>query len=127
MAVRAGQVALVIALTSVYFALWASLPPDALGAAGQPVIDGYMEPNGYTQVTTLTSSTSLGTIPAGTKLVMIQAESQDVRWRDDGVAPTASVGMVIPAGQTLTYTSNAAAFRAIEAAASAKLNVTFYK
>jgi hypothetical protein len=82
-------------------------------------------PLGYQQITSLSASTAL-TIPAGAKRAIIQAETQDVRWRDDGTAPTASVGMVISAGDRLAYTGSLAAIRFIEAAASAKLNISYY-
>jgi hypothetical protein len=82
-------------------------------------------PLGYQQITSLSSSAAL-TIPAGAKRAIIQAETQDVRWRDDGTAPTASVGMVISAGDRLAYTGSLSAIRFIEATASAKLNVSYY-
>jgi hypothetical protein len=82
-------------------------------------------PLGYQQITSLSASTAL-TIPAGAKRAIIQAETQDVRWRDDGTAPTDSVGMVISAGDRLAYTGSLAAIRFIETTASAKLNVSYY-
>jgi hypothetical protein len=56
---------------------------------------------------------------------MIQCESQAVRFRCDGVAPTASVGMRLQAGQTLFLNSNLSEFRVIEETGSAKVNVSF--
>jgi len=107
--------------------LFALLPITLYAASGAPVLDGYLEPAGYSQLSVLSSAAGLGTIPNGVKLTLIQAESQDIRWRDDGVNPTASVGMVLEAGQTLVYNGNPAAFKAIETTASAKLNITFYR
>lgn len=81
---------------------------------------------GYEQVTSLSSAAGL-TVPAGTSYILIQAESQNVRWRDDGTNPTATVGMVLAAGSTLEYDGSApAALKFIEVAASAKLNVSYY-
>lgn len=57
---------------------------------------------------------------------MIQAETEPLRWRDDGVAPTASVGMLIDAGQTLVYTGNLSAIRLIAAEAGAIANIAYY-
>lgn len=96
-------------------------------AAGQAtqVIDGHLSNLGYQQVTSLSSAASL-TVPAFTKLAVIQCESQSVRWRDDGTNPTASVGMILNPGDTFFYNGNAGAFKAIEVAASAKLNVSYY-
>jgi hypothetical protein len=83
------------------------------------------QPLGYTQITCATS-TGL-TIPAGTSLILIQPQTQAVRWRDDGGAPTATVGYPLAAGSELRYTAKGmAALRFIEQTASALLNVTFY-
>lgn len=108
-------------------ALLALVPLGLFAASGQPVIDGYLEPAGYVQVTSLATAVGLGTIPAGTRLTLVEAESQDVRWRDDGTNPTASVGMVLAAGQTLVYNGNPTTLKLIEVTASAKLNISYYR
>lgn len=90
------------------------------------VLDGRLVPAGYQQLTILGSASAL-TVPAGTKLTMIQAEAQAVRYRDDGTDPTASVGMVIAAGQTVAYNGNPSAVKIIESTAGAKVNVLYYK
>lgn len=101
--------------------------PLLMAASGQQVIDGYLQPAGYTQLTSLASAASLGTVPNGTKLTLIQAQGQPIRWRDDGVNPTSSVGMLLDAGQTLVYNGDPAAMRLIETASSAVVNVSFYR
>jgi hypothetical protein len=88
---------------------------------------------GYQQITSLSSSTAL-TVPKQTQLglastpaiALITPEAQAVRWRDDGVAPTASVGMPLAAGVTLQYDGDITKIRFIEQTAGAKLNVTYY-
>ena len=88
---------------------------------------------GYQQITSLSASTAL-TVPqrdlnglAGTpRIAIITPETQGVRWRDDGVAPTATVGMPLAAGVTLQYDGDLTQIRFIEQTASAKLNVTYY-
>ncbi len=85
---------------------------------------------GYQQITNLAASTGL-TLPVDPNkgvptFAIIQAAAQAVRWRDDGVAPTATVGMVLPAGGELRYDGNLSAIRFIESAASAQLNVAYY-
>jgi hypothetical protein len=88
---------------------------------------------GYQQITSLSASTAL-TMPTQTQLglsatpaiALITPEGQAVRWRDDGVAPTASVGMPLPAGVTLQYDGDITKIRFIEQTAGAKLNVTYY-
>ena len=66
------------------------------------------------------------TIPVGATVALIQAETHDVRWRDDGTAPTASVGMYLGQGATLPYTGNLNAVQFIQVSAGAKLNISYY-
>ena len=80
---------------------------------------------GYQQITSLSAATAL-TVPAGATLAVIVPESYAVRWRDDGTAPTGSVGMPLAIGTTLSYDGNLKNIRFIEQAASAKLNVSYY-
>jgi hypothetical protein len=88
---------------------------------------------GYQQIASLSSATKL-TVPArnlsglvGTpRIAIITPETQAVRWRDDGVAPTASVGMPLAAGVTLQYDGDLSQIQFIEQTASAKLNISYY-
>jgi len=88
---------------------------------------------GYQQITSLSSSTGL-TVPqvdlnglaCKPSIAIITAETQGVRWRDDDVAPTASVGMPLASGSTLQYDGDLTKIRFIEQTASAKINVTYY-
>ena len=88
---------------------------------------------GYQQITSLSSSTGL-TVPqvdlnglaCKPSIAIITAEAQAVRWRDDDVAPTASVGMPLASGSTLQYDGDLTKIRFIEQTASAKINVTYY-
>ncbi len=88
---------------------------------------------GYQQIVGLAASTAL-TVPARDlngmnaepTMALIVADTQGVRWRDDGVAPTASVGMPLAAGVPLLYDGDLLAIRFIEQAATATLNITYY-
>jgi hypothetical protein len=80
---------------------------------------------GYQQITSLSAATGL-TPPQGTTMALIVAETQGVRWRDDGTNPTASVGMPIAAGAYLNYDGDLNRVKFIEQTASAKLNVSYY-
>ena len=88
---------------------------------------------GYQQITSLSAATKL-TVPqkdlnglAGTpRIAIIILEAQAVRWRDDGVAPTASVGMPLAAGVTLQYDGDISQIQFIEQTGGAKLNITYY-
>jgi hypothetical protein len=57
---------------------------------------------------------------------LITSEAAAVRWRDDGVAPTASVGMPLAAGVTLQYDGDISRVRFIQQTAGAKLNISYY-
>lgn len=89
-------------------------------------IDGNLRPRGYQQLTSLAAAAGL-TPPAGGAVALIQATGANVRWRDDGVDPTASVGMQLLAGKEIWYTGDLSAVRCIEETASAKLNVSYYQ
>lgn len=59
--------------------------------------------------------------------VLVTAELQNVRWRDDGTAPTAAIGHILEAGKSMYYDfSKLANLKFIEETASAKLNVSYY-
>jgi hypothetical protein len=88
---------------------------------------------GYQQITDLSASVGLTvprTDPNGLNctptIALITPETQGVRWRDDGVAPTASVGMPLAAGVTLQYDGDLTKIRFIQQNATAKLNISFY-
>jgi hypothetical protein len=81
---------------------------------------------GYQQITSLSAATAL-TVPAGAALAIITPETQAVRWRDDGTAPTATVGYPLPVGAELRYDGDGlGVVKFIEQTASAKINVAYY-
>jgi hypothetical protein len=88
---------------------------------------------GYQQLGTLSSAIGL-TVPVRTpdgmsakaNFALIVAETQNVRWRDDGVDPTASVGMLLVANIPFQYDGDLSKIKFIETTASAKLNVSYY-
>jgi len=83
-------------------------------------------PLGYQQITSIAAATAL-TVPAGTSLVLISPEAQAVRWRDDGVNPTATIGYPLAVGSELAYSAaNIAALRFIEQVGGGILNVVYY-
>jgi len=89
-------------------------------------VDGALTPKGYQQVTSLSSAAAL-TVPTAANLALIQAEDQNVRWRDDGTDPTTTVGIVLEAGDDFWYTGSLAALKFIQETATAKLNVSYYQ
>ncbi|MHC4988082.1 MAG: hypothetical protein ACYTFX_06250 [Planctomycetota bacterium] len=90
------------------------------------VLPGKLRPLGYGQDTTVSAASALPSIPAGARLALIQALTQNVRWRDDGTDPTAAIGYQLAAGSELAYTGNLDAIKFIEEAASAEINVCYY-
>lgn len=88
---------------------------------------------GYQQITNLSSAVGL-TVPATDKLgrvgsptvAYIRCEGQSVRWRDDGTAPSATVGMPLNVGDVLEYDGDLKSIKFIEETGSAKLNVSYY-
>lgn len=88
---------------------------------------------GYQQVTSLSSATNL-TVPQRTLnglnakpvFALIIAEGQAVRWRDDKVAPTASVGMPLAVGIPLQYDGDITNIQFIEQVSGAILNISYY-
>ena len=82
-------------------------------------------PLGYQQIIGAVASTAL-TVPAGTVYCIIQTEAQAIRWRDDGVAPTAAIGYPLAVGAELAYSGQMDAFRLIQIAATATINIVYY-
>lgn len=86
---------------------------------------GYRKPLGYQQITALSGATTL-TVPSGATSAVIVAQTQSVRWRDDGTNPTGTVGMLLPVNTHFDYHGNLSAIAFIETAASAAINVSYY-
>ena len=81
---------------------------------------------GYEQLTGLSSAKST-TVPPGSRMALINCDTQAVRWRDDDTAPTASVGMYMTAGDgVLIYVGNLNKLQFIEVTASAAVNISYY-
>ena len=51
------------------------------------------------------SLSAAGAIPSGATSAIITIENFNARWRDDGVAPTSTVGMIFLANNTLEITN----------------------
>lgn len=88
---------------------------------------------GYQQITSLSSAQSL-TVPqrdlSGLNqrptFALITPLTAAVRWRDDGVAPTATVGMPLAAGVTLQYDGDLTRIQFIQNGGTAELNISYY-
>ncbi len=108
----------------------------------EAVVTGTRRPLGYQQIlnAALQSAASLTipTLPTGTNgvgLVVIQVEGGQVRWRDDGTAPTSSIGMILGSasgsaaelGGELDYTGQVGALQFIDSGGTPILNVSYYE
>lgn len=83
-------------------------------------------PLGFESITDLSGAAGL-TVPAGANLALIDAVGQNVRWRDDGTAPTTTVGMLLLKDTPFEYSGDLSAIQFIEVTSGADLNVSYYK
>lgn len=88
---------------------------------------------GYQQITNLSAAAGL-TVPTVTPeglngkpvFALVIAEGAPVRWRDDGVAPSTSVGMPLAVGVPLQYDGDLNKIRFIQQSASGIINISYY-
>lgn len=76
------------------------------------------------------------TVPTGKERpthAIIQVVSNSIRWRADGTAPTAAIGILVAAGSNIEwmdaaedYTGVIQQFKAIGISGTAKLNVAYF-
>ncbi len=90
------------------------------------MIGTYYRSLGYRQVAVSGAAVGLGAIPDGTTFTLITVEGGDVRFRDDGVNPTSSIGMVVKKDGVVKYDADPAVLKAINVSDAVTLNVTFY-
>ena len=96
--------------------------------SGRPFIQSkiYWAPLGYVQLTSINSATGLSP-PSDATIAEIIVEAQGIRYRDDGTAPTASVGMPVAAGNSFQYAGDLQQVQFIAQISGAILNVSYYK
>jgi hypothetical protein len=66
------------------------------------------------------------TVPDGAKVALIQAETQDLRWLDDGNDPAADEGMLLEAGKDFFYNGDLTKIKLIAAVSGGVANILFY-
>jgi hypothetical protein len=104
--------------------------PGKDGSARQIVADGpyVYTPLGYSQLTLSGTAQNLPDIPTGATIAQLSLEGNaNARYRDDGTAPTSSVGMPVYSTQAFQYSGNLSAFSIIAQAGSPILNIGYYK
>ena len=80
---------------------------------------------GYQQITATGTAVGL-TVPSGANFAMIVGEAQALRWRDDGVDPTTTVGMPLSVGVDFSYDGDLNRIKFIAAVAGAIINISYY-
>jgi len=88
---------------------------------------------GYEQITNLTSAVGL-TVPhrdvnglsCKPTIAIIIAAGSPVRWRDDDVNPTASIGMPLQDAVALQYDGDLTKIKFIETSPGTTLNISYY-
>ena len=86
-----------------------------------------LAPLGYQQLGSIAAATKL-TVPPGADAVLLSADTQAVRWRDDGTDPTASSGMSIrTTDAAFLYTGDLSALSVIATTTGAVLNASYYR
>lgn len=95
-------------------------------AGGLPIWSALGVPLGYQQITL--SGATLLTVPAGAKLALISVSTAAARYRDDGTAPTATVGFPLPITTTtpFVYSGNLATVQFIAQTGSPILDICYY-
>ncbi len=98
------------------------LRADAFGCPG---INSPIVSKGYGQTTVSSTAVALSGVAGQMAIVMV--ESAAIRYRTDGTAPTASVGIPIqPDSGFVLCGANMNTFRAIRQSSDAKLNYEFF-
>lgn len=83
-------------------------------------------PAGYQSVT---ANSSVAVTVSGTGTAdqcLIRVEGSAVRWRDDGTAPTASVGVPLAVGEVLSYNGEPGLLKIISQGSTATINISYY-
>jgi hypothetical protein len=84
-------------------------------------------PLGYQQVSVTSPSALTLTVPTAARIAEICVETAQVRYRDDGTAPTANVGMPAAASQCFQYSGSLVAIQFIAVSTTATLDVSYYR
>ena len=91
----------------------------------------HLVPVGFQQIASVTSGAAVTlTVPTGANNACFQVDTAPLRWRDDGTAPTASIGMQVAnsaSGCTFFYTGTLTAIQFIAVSTTGTLNITYYR
>lgn len=98
----------------------------AIAGIRQPTVRGNLKPLGYVQAT-ITTATGL-TVPTDTDPVtaFIQAQDNNVRYRDDATSPDTTTGVILYAGDGFWYDGDLGEIEFVSESGTAKLNILYY-
>ena len=120
-----GRISRVVAALAALLWLTADAGPQGLPANTYPVPLGHCQLAAFSAATLLSSCS--GGIPAKTACALMVAETNSVRWWDDGTVPTATVGMLWATGVYWGYLGAMSKLQFIPSTGSATVDVTFYQ
>lgn len=90
------------------------------------IVSGNLVALGFQQIALSSTAAHLSPAPDA-RIAVIDTEVQNARWRDDGAAPTASVGMRCIADTEFAYSGNLAVIQFVAEVAGSIINVSYYK
>lgn len=91
------------------------------------VTDARLQCLGYQQIPAASTTVAVSlTVPSGARIAVVDVEAQNIRWRDDGAAPTATVGMRWMSDNEYVYSGNLSAIQFINESAGTILNISYY-
>jgi hypothetical protein len=100
--------------------------PGTSGGAGTYTVSATCTSSGASLTAAGIPSDLQGHIPT-TVVLFVEGTTTAVRWRDDGGAPTATIGMEILTGSTYVYNGTVSALQFIAGTGSPLLDVAFYR
>lgn len=110
-----------------------SFPQDNYAAdRTQVTVTGTRRPLGCSQILNATLATAtkivLPTPVPGMSpgFAIVQVQGGNIRWKDDGVAPTATVGLTLVQGQELDYIGDATMLQMISSSGTPIVDVCVY-
>jgi hypothetical protein len=86
--------------------------------------DAKLKPRGYQQILDLDPAVGLTIPAAGASYALIEAQTADVRWTDDGTTPTAALGMTLSQTDVFWYAGQLGALKFFSATGG--INVSYY-
>lgn len=89
-------------------------------------IRGNLTPVGFQLIEGATDLITLAPPPTA-RLATIQVGGGNVRWRDDGPAPTDSVGIQVEDGERFEYAGDLAKLKLIPESAPVDVSVSYYQ